>query len=183
MQTLLEAATHIAQEIERTRQHLVDLEQALSGLQPLITIEAAATPLSFTTDPQPQSVVEDVSVVSTKTSRKKAAAKSLAEPKAQRKAKAKASAESKAKASENAASAGTLPPTGSDLWIGCAGTHDEFNISELVQAALQTLNLDETAKSVLTNRARAWISNALKKGTIVQVGKRDGTNSYAFASA
>ena len=29
MQTLFEAASHIAQEIERTRQHLTNLEQAL----------------------------------------------------------------------------------------------------------------------------------------------------------
>ena len=32
-------ANHIAQEIERTRQHLINLEQALEGLKPLITFE------------------------------------------------------------------------------------------------------------------------------------------------
>ena len=43
MQTLFEAASHIAQEIERTRQHLINLEQALEGLKPLITVDAATT--------------------------------------------------------------------------------------------------------------------------------------------
>ena len=45
MQTLVEAASHIAQEIERTRQHLTNLEQALEGLKPLITFDAATTAL------------------------------------------------------------------------------------------------------------------------------------------
>ena len=37
MQPIFEAANHIAQEIERTRQHLANLEQALEGLRPLIS--------------------------------------------------------------------------------------------------------------------------------------------------
>jgi hypothetical protein len=56
------AGGHIAQEIERTRQHLTNLEQALEGLRPLITIDAATTALPFTTTAVVQTV-EDASIV------------------------------------------------------------------------------------------------------------------------
>jgi hypothetical protein len=41
MQILVEAANHIAQEIERTRQHLLNLKQALECLKPLTTRDVA----------------------------------------------------------------------------------------------------------------------------------------------
>ena len=62
MQTLLEAASHIAQEIERTRQRLANLEQALEGLRPLISFESSATVLPFVKS-SPIQTVEDVFVV------------------------------------------------------------------------------------------------------------------------
>ena len=81
MQTLLDAASHIAQEIERTRQHLINLEQALSGLQPLITIEATTTTLSYSATSFNQSV-EDASIVTAEVPMKKAS-----QPKSLKKAK------------------------------------------------------------------------------------------------
>lgn len=62
MQTLLEAASHIAQEIERTRQRLANLEQALEGLKPLISFESFATVLPFVKS-SPNQAVEDVFIV------------------------------------------------------------------------------------------------------------------------
>ena len=62
MQTLLEAASHIAQEIERTRQRLANLEQALEGLKPLISFESSATVLPFVKS-SPIQAVEDVFIV------------------------------------------------------------------------------------------------------------------------
>ncbi len=62
MQTLFDAASHIAQDIERTRQHLANLEQALAGLKPLITRDANAMALPYEAvkaDP----VIEDIAVV------------------------------------------------------------------------------------------------------------------------
>lgn len=62
MQTLIEAASQISQEIERTRQRLANLEQALEGLRPLISFESSATVLPFVKS-SPIQTVEDVFVV------------------------------------------------------------------------------------------------------------------------
>ena len=62
MQTLLEAASHIVQEIERTRQRLANLEQALEGLKPLISFDTSATVLPFVKS-SPIQTVEDVFIV------------------------------------------------------------------------------------------------------------------------
>ena len=43
MQSLLEAANRIANEIERTRKHLQNLELALQGPKPLTMIDASIT--------------------------------------------------------------------------------------------------------------------------------------------
>ena len=82
MQTLFEAASHIAQEIERTRQHLTNLEQALEGLKPLITVDSATTTLTYSLSSQAQPV-EDLSVVN-------------AEEPAKKKVKSKSSGKAKA---------------------------------------------------------------------------------------
>lgn len=62
MQTLIEAASQISQEIERTRQRLANLEQALEGLRPLISFESSASVLPFVKS-SPIQTVEDVFVV------------------------------------------------------------------------------------------------------------------------
>ena len=81
MQTLFEAANHIAQEIERTRQHLINLEQALEGLKPLITVDAATTTVTYTLASQAQPV-EDLSVVNaTVKTKRKTKSKPIAEVK------------------------------------------------------------------------------------------------------
>ncbi len=61
MQTLVEAAGQIAQEIERTRLRLSNLEQALDGLKPLISVETATTTLTFAMS-APMQPIEDLSV-------------------------------------------------------------------------------------------------------------------------
>ncbi len=62
MQTLFDAASQIAQEIERTRLHLANLEQALAGLKPLITLDANAMALPYeATKADP--VIEDIAIV------------------------------------------------------------------------------------------------------------------------
>jgi hypothetical protein len=241
MQTLLDAASHIVQEIERTRQHLINLEQALSGLQPLITIEATTTTLSYTATSFNQSV-EDASIVTAEAPKKKApqpkkakkvktvdevqgkeprvkktsaevAAKSKPEiaPKVGAKVKPLVKSEVDAvpkvkpktvmkKASSMDDKSGpvvkqktqhqpdtkvgpqlgkqsNIPATGADFWESCAGKR-EFNINELTSTALKKLGLEESTKPVIANRARAWITTAIKKGSLLPAGKRAGINSY-----
>lgn len=241
MQTLLEAASHIAQEIERTRLRLINLEQALSGLQPLITIEATTTTLSYTATSFNQSV-EDASIVTAKVPKKRAPPSKLVKkaktkasrsgkeanaektpPKATAKKKldisskpgakvkpvSKTPVEARPKAKPQTApkkmsrmdakfapvvkrkiqlkpdtkvgQQSNVPATGADFWISCAGKK-EFNINELTGIALKKLGLEESVKPVIANRARAWITTAIKKGTLFPAGKRAGINSYQRAA-
>jgi hypothetical protein len=59
MKTLFEAANQISQEIERTRAHLANLENALAGLKPLMGIDLASPTLGYA----PVQGVQDVSFV------------------------------------------------------------------------------------------------------------------------
>jgi hypothetical protein len=163
MQPLIEAAHLIAQEIERTRQHLANLEQALEGLKPLITIDAATATLPYasTTGAQP---IEDVSIVQ---ERNPTAGKSKPKVKITNKA---AKAKSLAKTTE-------LPSTGAELWLACFG-RKKLGLGELVDAAMLKLELDESARAVITNRAGAWLYAAVKKGVLVPAGTRDGTKLF-----
>src|SRR5665811_1129643 len=101
MQPLLEAASHIAQEIERTRQRLANLEQALEGLRPLITLDAATAALPYTATTRTEHV-EDISFV-------------LAQVAADEIIKPKRVTKSKAKPGKRAQPA-KLPSTGTELW-------------------------------------------------------------------
>ncbi len=186
MQTLVEAATHIAQEIERTRQHLSNLEQALEGLKPLITVEAATATLTFAM-PEPTQTVEDLSVVNAETPvKRKRKAKAVVEapPEQTKKVKVKAA---KVKTSKTpvvepapVVEAIKLPATGADLWVKCVG-RKKVTVAQITEAALKKLNLDDSAKSVITTRAKAWAYAAVKKGTLVEAGTRDGSKLYQLA--
>lgn len=153
MQTLYEAASHIAQEIERTRQHLVNLEQALAGLRPLITIDAATNALPYAAAPSMQNV-SDVSEVrdavpATRTRRQ-------AKP-----AKAKGKSQARAKA----APLSTIPKTGSEVWLGALG-RSKIGLDALVDKVIATLALDSSARPVIRNRAGAWLYSAGKLGLV-----------------
>ena len=178
MQTLFEAANHIAQEIERTRQHLTNLEQALDGLKPLITIEATTTTLSYTVSSQAEPV-EDLSVVNVKVS-----AKEKTKPKVTPKAKAKKPKTVKAEAvlPEKVAEQVKLPATGAALWLKCIG-RKKATVAQLADAALKKLKLDDTAREVITSRAKAWAYTATKKGELIEAGIRDGAKLYQLAPA
>jgi len=155
MQTLVEAASHIAQEIERTRQHLTNLEQALQGLRPLITIDAATTALPFTATPMAHAV-EDIAVVDTSLlGRKVVKIKRIGKVKKQ----AKTSKGSAAQSSK-------IPSTGAKLWLSCLG-RKKLSASELIEVALKKLDLDESARVVIANRARAWLNASAKSGVVV----------------
>jgi hypothetical protein len=193
MQTLLEAASHIAQEIERTRQHLTNLEQALQGLRPLITIDAATTALSFTATP-PVQAVEDASIVNADMSAGKvvkpkpiAKAKSAkAEPATTKAVRPKVEAKSVSKGLVSKKTTATVkaqptkaavPSTGSELWLSCLG-RKKLSTTELIEEALKKLDLDAGFRFVIANRARAWLNVAVKSGVVIAVGSRDGTNLY-----
>lgn len=199
MQTLVEAASHIAQEIERTRQHLTNLEQALQGLRPLITIDAATTALPFTATPVVQTV-EDASIVSTEV-----AAKKVVKPKQKAKTKSAKSkpviavpASVKVQSNIKAASkAGTskkaktkleavvaikteVPSTGAELWLSCLG-RKKLSTTELIEEAMKRLDLDASSRVVIANRARAWLNASAKSGVVIVAGTRDGTNLFKRA--
>lgn len=182
MQTLFEAANHIAQEIERTRQHLMNLEQALEGLKPLITVEAATTTVTYTLASQAQPV-EDLSVVNaTVKTKRKAKSKPIEEAKPEKTETAKTKVP-KAKSVEAnvAAEPVKLPATGADLWLKCLG-RKKVTVAQLADAALKKLKLDDSAREVITTRAKAWTYIAAKKGTLVLAGTRDGSKLYQLAS-
>lgn len=186
MQTLFEAANHIAQEIERTRQHLTNLEQALEGLRPLMTVDAAPTTVMYTLSSQAQPV-EDLSVVNTVPAKKKAKSTLTAQPKTATTKSAKTRG-SKAKAVEVAAvvlepvEPVGLPATGAKLWLKCIG-RKKVTVAQLAEAATKKLKLDDSARDVMTSRAKAWTYMAAKKGDIVTVGTRDGSKLYQLAPA
>jgi len=186
MQTLVEAAAHIAQEIERTRQHLVNLEQALDGLKPLITVDAATTTLTFAMS-SPTQPIEDLSVVNAPMpAKKKAKAKLPVEPATEKVSPVKTKAvKVKAVKEETAmptpvASPVKLPSTGAELWLKCIGSK-KVTVIQITDAALKKLKLDESAKQVIATRAKAWVYAAAKKGDLIEAGMRDGSKLYQLA--
>jgi len=181
MQTLFEAANHIAQEIERTRQHLTNLEQALNGLKPLITVDAATTTLTYAMPAQVQPV-EDLSVVNAEVpAKKKAKSKVPVEP-ATEKGKAVKTKAVKVKAEMLAPviAPTKLPATGADLWLKCIG-RKKVTVAQITDTALKTLNLDDSAKEVIATRAKAWTYTAAKKGVLIEAGMREGSKLYQLA--
>jgi hypothetical protein len=187
MQALFEAASHIAQEIDSTRRHLVKLEQALEGLKPLITVEAAATTLTYTIAAQSQPV-EDLTVVNADApARKGAKSKLTAKLKAEatkpvktRTRKTKV-VEVEAVAPEPAAEPVKLPATGAKLWLKCIG-RKKVTVAQIADAALKKLKLDDSVRDVITSRVKVWAYLAVKKGELVVAGTRDGAKLYQLAT-
>lgn len=182
MQTLFEASNHIKQEIERTRQHLTNLEQALEGLKPLVTIDVAATTLTYTVTSQAQPV-EDLPVVNTDEQKeKKTKAKLTATPKVEKPKAVKAKAvEAKVVAPVLVVETAKLPSTGAELWLKCIG-RKKVTVAQIVDAALKRLKLDESARDVIATRAKAWTYSAAKKGDLIEAGMRDGSKLYQLST-
>ena len=178
MQTLFEAASHIAQEIERTRQHLTNLEQALEGLKPLITVDAATATLTFSISSQAQPV-EDLSVLDAEVpSKKKTKSKSTVKFDGDNFKASKA----KIVVPETQAEPIKLPATGAELWLKCLG-RKKVTVAQLADAALKKLKLDDSARNVIVTRAKAWTYSAVKKGGLIEAGMRDGSKLYQLAPA
>jgi hypothetical protein len=181
MPLLSKASNHLAQEIERTRQHLTNLEQAFDSLKPLISIDAAPAPLPNATSPAEP--VEDIAVVNVEVPAKKAVkSKSTAkDKKVKLKAEAKEAKEAKEAVVEAIAEPMVkLPPTGAELWLKCIGRR-KVSVSQIADAALTKLKLDDSARSVMTTRAKAWVYAAVKKGDLIAAGTRDGHKLYQLA--
>ena len=183
MQTLFEAANHIAQEIARTRQHLSNLEQALEGLKPLITVDAATTTLTYSISSQAQPV-EDLSVVNAEEPAKK-----KAKPKSSAKTKAEKPTVDQPKTAKEQVVAPEpvpvvepvkLPATGGEFWLKCLG-RKKATVTQLADAALKKLKLDDSAKNVMATRAKAWAYTAVKKGDLIAAGMRDGSKLFQLA--
>ncbi len=198
MQTLFEVASHIAQEIERTRQHLTNLEQALDGLKPLVTVDAATTTMTYAISPQPQAV-EDLSVVNAEETAKKMTKPKLtsktptektkavvSEPVTAKAVKTKAvktkAVEASAAVPEPVVEQVKLPSTGAELWLKCIG-RKKVTVAQIADEALKKLKLDDSARDVIATRAKAWTYAAAKKGALVEAGMRDGSKLYQLAPA
>ena len=182
MQTLFEASNHIKQEIERTRQHLTNLEQALEGLKPLVTIDVATTTLTYTVSSQVQPV-DDLSVVNAdEQAKKKTKPKLTAKPKAEKTKAVKAKAgEAKVVAPVLAVEPAKLPATGAELWLKCIG-RKKVTVAQIADAALKRLKLEESARDVIATRAKAWTYSAAKKGDLIEAGMRDGSKLYQLST-
>lgn len=188
MQTLYEAASHIAQEIERTRQHLAHLEQALEGLRPLITIDAATNALPYTKSQAVQTVSdvailvdEDDGIVASKPARKtKLARKTRAVRKsaAAKPAKvAKAVRAVKANKAAMTAGAGAIPKTGAEVWLRALG-RGKVALDGVISNVISALALDSSARPVIRNRAGAWLYSAVKNGSVKSTTGKDGNKLY-----
>lgn len=187
MQTLFEAANHIAQEIERTRQHLTNLEQALEGLKPLITVDAATTTLTYSISSQAQPV-EDLSVVNAEEpAKKKSKSKSKSSVTAKADIETNKAGKTKAKKEKvvppeplPVAEPVKLPATGGEFWLKCLG-RKKATVAQLADAALKKLKLDDSAKSVMVTRVKAWAYSAVKKGALIEAGMHDGSKLFQLA--
>lgn len=172
MQTLFEAANQIAQEIERTRQHLANLEQALAGLKPLIGLDSAASsPALPYGAPLVAQTVEDVSIVQAHVINAE-----TVKPK-QRKALGKAHADMKLPKPVARKGTQVLPATGTAFWLSCFGRKN-LGLEELLDAASQKLDLDDSGRAAIKNRANTWIYGAVRKGTLQSVSSKDGRKLY-----
>ena len=181
MQTLVEAAGQIAQEIERTRLRLSNLEQALDGLKPLISVETATTTLTFAMS-APMQPIEDLSVVNVP-AKKKANPKLKVESTTGKVSPIETkTAKEQAVVQASVVSPVKLPSTGAELWLKCIG-RKKVTVIQIVDAALQKLKLDDSAKQVIATRAKAWVYAAAKKGDLIEAGMRDGSKLYQLTPA
>lgn len=161
MQPLLEAASLITQEIERTKQHLVNLEQALAGLRPLITIDAAtlSLPLPYSNQNAEQTV-EDVSVIQVNPVKVKRVTPSKP---------------------VSAAVADEIPATPTKFWLSLMG-RKKMSLQDMVYTAITKLELEEWARPKIKMRAQAWVYSAVKKGLVVASAGKDATKMYQRVS-
>jgi len=181
MQTLVEAAGQIAQEIERTRLRLSNLEQALDGLKPLISVETATTTLTFAMS-APMQPIEDLSVVNVPV-KKKANPKLKVESTTGKVSPIETkTAKEQAVVQASVVSPVKLPSTGAELWLKCIGSK-KVTVIQITDAALKKLKLDDSAKQVIATRAKAWVYAAAKKGDLIEAGMRDGSKLYQLATA
>jgi hypothetical protein len=171
MQTLFEAANQISQEIERTRAHLANLENALAALKPLMGIDLASPALGYAVA-QP---VQDVSFVHARVINAETVNPKRAEKPDKVKVKAKAS-ENLPRASK-IANPKRLPATDTAFWLACFGRKN-LGLVDLVDTALNKLELDASAREVIKTRASAWLYGAIRKGGIKAVATRDGKKLY-----
>ena len=160
MQPLLEAANLITQEIERTKQHLINLEQALAGLRPLITIDAATMSLPYTNQDS-QQTVEDVSVVQEKP------------------AKVKRSAKLKP---VSVAAADEIPATHAKFWLSLMG-RKKMSLQDMVYTAITKLEIEEWARPKIKMRAQAWLYSAVSKNLVTASVGKDGAKMYQRVTA
>jgi hypothetical protein len=158
MQTLFEAANQISQEIERTRAHLVNLENALAGLKPLMGIDVASPALGYAT----AQAVQDISFVQAHVIN----AETVKPKRAERSEKTLKVTNPK-----------RLPATDAAFWMACFGRKN-LGLAELVDTALNKLELKESARDAIKTRASAWLYGAIRKGGIKTVATRDGKKLY-----
>jgi hypothetical protein len=188
MQTLYEAASHIAQEIERTRQHLAHLEQALEGLRPLITIDAATNALPYTKSQAVQTVSdvailvdEDAGIVASKPARKVKVARKARTVRKNAAAKpakvAKPARAVKANKAARTAGAGAIPKTGAEVWLRALG-RGKVALDGVISNVISALSLDASARPVIRNRAGAWLYSAVKNGSVKATTGKDGNKLY-----
>ncbi len=159
MQPLLEAASLITQEIERTKQHLVNLEQALAGLRPLIMIDAATMSLPYTNQ-NAQQTVEDVSVVQVKPAKLKRGTKSKP---------------------VSVVAADEIPATNAKFWLSLMG-RKKMSLQDMVYTAITKLELEEWVRPKIKMRAQAWVYAAIKKNLVVSSVGKDGAKMYQRVS-
>jgi hypothetical protein len=73
-----------------------------------------------------------------------------------------------------------IPSTGKGFWIGLMGRRKQ-TLAQIVDKAMDALDLQEDTRPVLTNRLGAWLYPALKAGEVQQAGTRGKLKLYQVA--
>ena len=164
MQPLFEAANLITQEIERTKQHLVNLEQALAGLRPLITIDAATMSLPYSNQDSEQTV-EDVSIVQEQPTKVKRSVK-----------------KTPSSVAVTVAVADEIPATNAKFWLSLMG-RKKMSLQDMVYTAITKLEIEEWARPKIKMRAQAWLYSAISKNIVAASVGKDGAKMYQRVTA
>ncbi len=206
---LFTAAAHLVTEIHMARKHLVRLEGALNGMQPLLTeaehtdIEELlsltegvkrlpganvvdmevkpAAPAASATAAHVEEVTPEVPAARATASDDSEVAAAVAATGRSTKARKTTKGKAVRRAGRpSRTGAPTLPSTGGGFWLGLMGKR-RHTLTELVDKAITNLEVPEEARVTLHNRLNSWLYPAVKAGTLVAAGEKDGLKTFKVA--
>jgi hypothetical protein len=189
MTVYLEMAKRLKSEIALAQKHLTNLSAALAALEPLITFENddgvhEVKALSYSNSQETveaqfveevavsktlQAAITEKPVLATRTRKRRTATTSVEE----------STGEAVPASSENDVTA-RFPSTSGKFWLSLMGKRT-YSIAEIVERAMQRLEVAEEARPILTNRLSAWLYPSLKAGKLQYGTAKGRTKRYRVA--